>query len=186
MKKHLRKITIILCFLLGILCCIIITLSPRFGYRLDGVDSNLKFKKCSYYLSELKSDGIYTIATYKNYENNFITLIYPSRFLGSLKVLTDNESYTITGINLDGSCRSEQSTISESDGRLAWSMYSIISNDSGAFFFFHYLKVIFFIILLLGLILWSYKLKSRKTITIFRCIAVITFLFTITLSFRII
>lgn len=189
MKQKFQKYLLVLSLALIIICGVIVTISPRFGRSIDGIDSRLQSSK--YILEHIGSNDDSTNAVYVNCMGEFIVLSYSSRFFGDITVIVDDEkSVTMKGIKFDGSYSGETNnnaeSTSEAYSKFNSSAYSIISNDSGAFYLFQYLKPIFFIGLSTFFMKKSFKTESEKVELTFHFLATVSCLVALLFAFRII
>ena len=189
MKYKLQKHIAIFGLILIVICTFIVTLSPRFGRCIDGIDSSLKNSKYILDKTRLINDSV--TAVYVNDLGEFITISYSSRFFGDITIgVDDDKSITMKNIRFDGSYTGENNNNAEYGSnaymKIESSAYSIISNDSGAFYFIHYLIPIVFVGLFTLFMRKSFKTESEKVARIYHILAAVSFILVFLFAFRVI
>lgn len=135
----------LVCFIgLAVLCIAAVTLSPRFGYSIYGIDSDLRESKYIYQATTHQSDEASVI--YENKAGMTITISYSGRFNRRFVAIHSKESQPVYFDQLlDGGGRTG------SDMRLNpylfQSEYDIITHDASGFYFWIYLRSVFTLIL---------------------------------------
>ena len=187
MKLKINKFLIPISILLAIICCIIVTLSPRFGRCIMGLNNTNS--ECSYRLDYSWSRDDVNYDAYVDSHQDVITISYSTRFLGDITVrVDDDKSVTIEDMHIDGgySLETQNGELNSQDyAKFDYSAYSIISNDAGGFFFVQYLQPIFFVVLSAFFMKFSFKTKSNKFELTLHFLAVASCVFAFLFAFRI-
>lgn len=150
MINYLKKQPLVLWLIFAVICFIVVTCSPRFGYQLAGADTVFK-------LTGVEKEAGYITANYEEKSGDVVMLTYSQRFLGELAIRYNKEEAVVIGLHFDGSYSPIEGD--ESD-ELGWVMYDIISGDSGAFWFWHYIKPLLFLLVGAGVSCISKKMAS--------------------------